>query len=153
LTGLSFGGSNFFGAEIFASQGAILLGTGLQDVYQGISGPSSFGSGGFFVPSSSSGSLVGISRIFSNGEVNVPLGYSSNTFLSSSSTYNNATFISLGVTPGAYKWTWGTGANQNFTFQIGPAHVPDEGSSLTLLSIVVLCWLGFDLGRRRLIKA
>jgi hypothetical protein len=39
-------------------------------------------------------------------------------------TYSGATLATLGVTPGTYKWTWGTGANQNFTLQIkipGPA--------------------------------
>ena len=35
-------------------------------------------------------------------------------------TFNNATFSSLGVTPGTYEWTWGTGLpNQNFTLIIG----------------------------------
>jgi hypothetical protein len=35
--------------------------------------------------------------------------------LSDTSTYDNATFASLGVTPGTYEWIWGAGVNQNFT--------------------------------------
>jgi hypothetical protein len=53
-------------------------------------------------------------------------------------TFNNATLTTLGVTPGTYVWTWGTGANQNFTLQIGPAGVPDTGSTLSLLSLASL---------------
>jgi len=30
----------------------------------------------------------------------------------------------LGVTPGTYEWTWGTGADQNFTFEIGTTPIP-----------------------------
>jgi hypothetical protein len=77
----------------------------------------------------------------------VPQGYISNSPLSDGATWDKATFNSLGVTPGTYKWSWGKGANQNFTLI-----VPDQGSSLTLLSIVLLCWLGFDLARRRVMK-
>jgi hypothetical protein len=51
-------------------------------------------------------------------------------------TFNNATFASLGVTPGAYIWTWGIGANQNFTLQIGPATVPDSPVGLPLIAVV-----------------
>ena len=54
----------------------------------------------------------------------VPRGYVSGTFLSNSATWSGKTFATLGVTPGTYVWTWGTGANQNFTLQIktpGPA--------------------------------
>jgi len=48
----------------------------------------------------------------------VPHGYVSGATLSDSMTFNNATFASLGVTPGTYVWTWGTGLeNQNFTFR------------------------------------
>ena len=43
------------------------------------------------------------------------------TFLSNSATYRGKTFATLGVTPGTYVWTWGTGANQNFTLKILPA--------------------------------
>jgi hypothetical protein len=57
-------------------------------------------------------------------------------------TFNNATFASLGVTPGAYVWTWGTGlANQNFTLQIGSVGipgVPDGGSTVSLLAFGLL---------------
>jgi hypothetical protein len=31
------------------------------------------------------------------------------------------------VTPGLYKWTWGSGANQNFTLEIGTA-VPEPST-------------------------
>jgi FG-GAP-like repeat len=51
-------------------------------------------------------------------------GYVSGTALSGSLTYGGASLATLGVTPGTYVWTWGTGANQNFTLQIktpGPA--------------------------------
>jgi len=48
----------------------------------------------------------------------------------SSATWNNATFTSLGVTPGTCVWSWGDGANQRFTLRIG---VPDGGSTVSLL--------------------
>jgi len=68
----------------------------------------------------------------------VPQGYVSDTPLSSGATWNNATFASLGVTPGTYVWTWGTGLpNQNFTLIIGGAGVPDGGSTLSLLGFAL----------------
>ena len=46
--------------------------------------------------------------------------------LSDSMTFDNATFASLGVTPGTYVWSWGTGLpHQNFTLIIGSG-VPDD---------------------------
>jgi hypothetical protein len=52
---------------------------------------------------------------------------------------NNETFASLGVTPGTYVWSWGTGLpNQNFTLIIGGAGVPDGGSTLSLLGFALL---------------
>jgi hypothetical protein len=72
----------------------------------------------------------------------VPQGYASGAGLSDSMTFNNATFASLGVTPGTYVWTWGTGLeNQNFTLQIGSVGVPgvpDGGSTVSLLGFALL---------------
>ena len=68
----------------------------------------------------------------------MPHGYISNSALSSSATWTGATFASLGVTPGTFIWTWGTGANQNFTLIIGGAGVPDGGSTVSLLGCALL---------------
>jgi putative SOS response-associated peptidase YedK len=49
-------------------------------------------------------------------------GYASDDALGTSTdTWDNATFASLGVTPGTYVWTWGTDADQSFT---RPHHCP-----------------------------
>ena len=77
--------------------------------------------------------------VFGSRVLFVPSGYLSGNPLSGTSTYNNATFASLGVTPGTYVWSWGTGLpNQNFTLQIGPAGVPDGGSTVSLLGCALL---------------
>jgi len=107
------------------------------DGYTGFTGPTSFGSGDVFFASSGSGDLVGI--FGSAGEIIVPLGYVSGAALSDSMTFDNATFASLGLTPGTYVWSWGTGLpNQNFTLVIGGAGVPDGGSTVSLLGFGLL---------------
>jgi hypothetical protein len=82
-------------------------------------------------PVAGSGDIVGIWG--SQAAVAVPLGYVSGSALSDMATYAGQTFSTLGVTPGTYEWTWGTGANQNFTLQIGPATAVPEPSALLLL--------------------
>ena len=106
----------------------------------------SFGSGGFFAPNTGSGDFVGIAD--SVGSLGVPTNYVSGAALMSSSTWNSATFASLGVIPGTYTWTWGTGLpNQNFTLIIGGAGVPDGGSTVSLLGFA---FLGLVALRRKL---
>ena len=69
----------------------------------------------------------------------MPPGYLSGAALSDSMTFNNATFASLGVTPGTYLWSWGTGLpNQNFTLIIGGVGAPDGGSTVSLLGFALL---------------
>jgi hypothetical protein len=141
LTGLTKASTPFGGPSAIAADiGFILMGApsgGISDGYFGFTGPTSFGSGDVFLPNTGSGDLVGINGFL--GFLFVPEGYVSNAALSDSMTFNNATFASLGVTPGTYVWTWGTGlANQNLTLIIGAAGVPDGGSTVSLLGFASL---------------
>jgi len=138
LTGLTFAGSTTtVGSEIrpWNNPFGILTGPATAtsaDLYNAgnWSGPVAFGCCSGRLASSGSGDLVGVfggvhylGRFFEPA-VYVPAGYVSGTALSDSATYNNATFATLGVTPGTYVWTWGPGANQNFTLLIIPSSNP-----------------------------
>jgi hypothetical protein len=116
---------------------------GLLPSYTGFTGPTSFGSSGFlFLADVSSGNSVAISGLMEI--LVVPVGYVSGNPLTNSMTFFNLTLADLGVTPGTYVWTWGTGLeNQNFTLQIGslglpPPGVPDGGSTVSLLGCAFL---------------
>ena len=150
LTGLTLEttGQDFV-ALMQASTGLIET-AGNGDVYGGFTGPTSFGNGGSFAPNTSSGDFAGIDG--AGGNLGVPAGYVSNTALSDSMTFNSATFASLGVTPGTYVWTWGTGLpNQNFKLVIGSVGgpgVPDGGWTVSLLGCALV---GLAALRRKLL--
>jgi hypothetical protein len=118
LTGLSFISDGVDDPGIDAGLGVIATGpfATRADTYQGFTGPTSFGSGSPFSPSTASGDFVEMSGV--GQQLFVPHHYVSDTPLSDSMTFNNATLATLGVTPGTYVWIWGTGANQNFTLVI-----------------------------------
>jgi VPDSG-CTERM motif len=154
LTGLTFFGSGVgLTPGISADFGIISRGRGgafvKTDSYFGFHGPRSFGSGGLFRPDTSSGDPFAFEAPipFFQGAITVPQGYVSNTPLSDSMTFNNATFASLGVTPGTYVWRWGEGANQNFTLIIGGVGVPDGGTTVSLFGFALL---GLAAARRKL---
>jgi PEP-CTERM motif len=118
------------------------------DVYTGISsGPASFGSGVETPASDGTGDLAGLKGGFGSF-LAVAAGYVSGSPLSDSSTYDSQTFSSLGVTPGVYKWTWGSGANQSFTLDI--VAVPEPSTwAMMLLGFAGLGLMGLQSARRR----
>ena len=135
LTGLNFLSSSAAFPNLLPAGALIVTGPttfSAVDVYLGLTGPTSFGSGFTTFANSGSGDTVGVLSFL----LLVPQGYVSGTALSDSATYNNATFASLGLTPGTYVWTWGDGANQRFTLRIGA--VPDGGSTVSLLGCALL---------------
>jgi len=103
------------------------------DSYSDISGPAGFGSGGGSGASSGSGDIVALSGFFS--VIAVPHGYVSGAALSDTSTFTGKTLANLGVTPGTYVWTWGSGDNaDSFTLHIisPDVAVPEPASALLL---------------------
>jgi hypothetical protein len=150
LTDLSLsGGTAALSAEIIPLAGVALTGpttvTGLRD-WIGISGPMIFGSGLRTFASSGSGDLVGISARFCHC-IFLPFGYVSGHALSDTSTYDNATFASLGMTPGTHEWTWGTGAHaDSFTLN---AVIPEPSTwALMALGFAGLGFAGWRSRRR-----
>ena len=84
--------------------------------------------------SSESGDALGINVIL-NGTTPVlvvPIGYTSGTPLSATDTFDGTTIAGMGLTPGIYNDTWGTGAGQVFTIIVAP-----EPSTLLLGGIDV----------------
>jgi MYXO-CTERM domain-containing protein len=149
LADLSADSTGFASAEIDPAfpTGSIITGPASSTAaafYTGYSGPMSFGSGRTTTANSGDGDLVGILvsiDIFGglDADLAVPQSYVSGNPLSDTSTYDNATFASLGVTPGTYVWTWGAGAHaDSFTLQIGPAAVSVLGVGLAGLALAGL---------------
>jgi VPDSG-CTERM motif len=157
LTGLPDPATAFAQSFINPFIGNIVTGssnapTGACDAYEAaITGPSSFGRGSPTSASSGTGDIAGM--LFFGGRDSlllVPEGYVSGAALLDSAIYNNTTLVSLFVTPGTYVWTWGDGANQRFTLQVGSVgvpRVPDRGSTVSLLGCALLGLAGL---RRKL---
>lgn len=139
LAGLSLYGTGLLRAGLlpmgYLSQPAFGIGSTSYESttdYTGFSGPVTYGSGGFTAASSGGGDKI----VFQAGTLDVPAGYVSGTHLSDTSTYAGATFASLGVTPGTYVWTWGSGRDaDSFTLNITDHVVATpEPASLALLT-------------------
>jgi hypothetical protein len=143
LTDLNSVGPSFNNGVIIPNSGIIITGPPpavSQPVYSGVTGPTSFGSGGQTIASSGSGDKVGVGG--SVDVLSVPSGYVSGDHLSDTMTFDNATFASLGVTPGTYKWTWGSGANaDSFTLD---AVIPEPSTwALMALGFAGLGFVGY----------
>ena len=141
---------------IAASGGAIIVGatTPTDDTYySGVAGPITFGAGGEFLADSGSGGIVGLGTFdeASGGVVAVPQDYVSGTPLgTSAATFTNATISGLGLTPGAYVWTWGDGATADtFTLDIASVGVAAATPEPATWAMMVLGLAGLALLRTR----
>jgi len=80
----------------------------------------------------------------------VPDAFVSDGPLSDTATYLSQTFKSLGVTPGTFETTWGSGANQNFTLVIGTAAIPEPSTwAMVLTDFAGLGFMGYQSAGRR----
>jgi hypothetical protein len=118
------------------------------------SGPTRIGPGVNHGASTGSGDWVGI--WFYTAGVLVPAGYVSGQSLSGTGTYSSTTIAALGMTPGTYTWTWGSGGNADslvLTIE-SPAPTAQAVPSLSewaqfLLGLMVISMLGWHFHRER----
>ena len=114
------------------------------------SGPNGIGAGVNHGAQTGAGGWVGI--WFGRGAVLVPTVYVSGQSLSGTGTYSSTTIAALGMTPGTYTWTWGTGGStDSFVLTIeSPAAVPtlSEWAQL-MLALMVMTVIGWHFHRER----
>src|ERR1700722_17206689 len=117
------------------------------DIYEGaLSGPANWGPGSTTFTKMSSGDLVAL--VPSGAEIIVPDDYASGAPLWETSTYLNPSFISLGLTPGAYVYSWGTGGHADtFTVNVVAGSVPEP--STWAMMVVGFVGLGYAAFRRK----
>jgi hypothetical protein len=116
-------------------------------VYEGLSGPTSFGSGGFTAASSTSGATVGI--VGSNGGLILPYSYSpGGSLLPSTTTWDHATIAGLGLKDGTYVWTWGSGADAD-SFTVDVSGAPEASTwAMMALGFAALGFAGYRASRK-----
>jgi hypothetical protein len=150
LTDLTLTGGIFTKLFIAPSEPSFVSGTkGDQgDIYDGaLSGPANWGPGATTFANSSSGDLVGL--VPSGAEIIVPDDYVFGDPLSETSTYVGASFASLGLKPGSYVYSWGTGDHADtFTLNVVAGSVPEP--STWAMMLVGLAGLGYAAVRRKL---
>jgi hypothetical protein len=122
--------------ELIPSLALLILGAPpdqAADVYIGLAtAPAQFGIGGASLPADA-GAFGPLGA--SANAILVPDGYLSNTNVAATSTWTGETFASLGMTPGTYVWTWGSGSTaDSLTLNI----VPEPDTALLLATGLVL---------------
>ena len=150
LSGLTFAGTGSAGTGIIPAESVIGVGPtqSVADYYSGVVGPTSFGVGGSTVSSATTGDFAGLDA--DSAYLAVPLGFVSGSSLSGSDTFVNATFASLGLTPGSYTYEWSPPNVTDDSFVINiPATAVPEPATLALLAAPLAAFLFAKVRRRR----
>jgi hypothetical protein len=133
-------------ASVIAAGSGNALGPDVNAFHGAITAPPNFGPGGMTL-GESFGDPIFVSKL----EIGVPVNYVFGDPLSDFLFYEGDSFQSLGVTPGTYVWSWGSGAHADtFTLDvlsIGSPAVPEP--STWAMMLIGLVGLGHAAHRRR----
>jgi hypothetical protein len=141
------GAATSSGSSIVADPPGVIVGGTNQvnvDVYGGFSltAPSNFGnlSSGLFADSGANDRFgTGTAQILTSRVplIIVPEAYTSGADVTGSAIFTETSFATMGITPGIYTWTWGTGIEfDSLTLHI----IPEPGTLMLLLVAGGLLW-------------
>jgi hypothetical protein len=140
LTGLTLIQPFSAAAQIAADTAALLEGPTSAtsfNIYSHATGPGvPFGTGVQTFATLGSGDVFGVDGV-GGPIISLPSNYTSGTSLSATDTYSGKTIASLGLTPGTYNYTWGTGGSDHTLTVNIIAPVP-EPASLAIWSLGAL---------------
>ncbi len=106
-----------------------------NDTYNGVfSTPGAFGTGGLSLGTSGTGGPLG----FVSGRLFVPDGFTGGS-ISATSIFSGQSFSTLGISPGTYTWSWGSGMNADSMMM----NVVPEPSAFLFLAVVGLLYCSF----------
>ena len=150
LPDLGLQGETFVDVGQVAGHGPfVLTGVGpagaVVDEYAPFSGPDSFGESIATQADSESGDAVGFAFL---DDLIVPLDYISERPLNSTATWLNATFATLGLTPGTYVYSWGTGVHAD-TFTIDIPASPPAAPEPSTWAMMLIGFAGLGYASRR----
>ena len=77
--------------------------------------------------------------------IEVPDGYVSGDLLAGTATFSGHTFVTLGLTPGTYVWSWGSvadGNNDSLVLNIGAVSVPESGQTILCMILGITAIVG-----------
>jgi hypothetical protein len=141
ITGVPIYGNGYGTPFLIPNTAAVGVGSTSSlhyEEFQGLSGPTSFGSGGIFSPSSGSGDVIALNGAYHL--IAVPWLYVSGTSISGTDAYDNQTLSSLGLTSGTYTYTF---SDNTITVQISSAAVPEPSTAIVaVLGAVALLTYG-----------
>ncbi|MAS94017.1 MAG: hypothetical protein CMO55_12550 [Verrucomicrobiales bacterium] len=87
--------------------------------------PGTFGTGAPTTATSGTGSVFGLSLGVNPKLIQVPDDYTSGSPIIATARFDGATIASLGMTPGTYVWSWGSGGTaESITMYIGQSPPP-----------------------------
>lgn len=123
------------------SSGQFCTGAGSAVRHAGLTGPASFGPGGVL---QGTGTSTGddVYMVGALGELYLPVGYVSGTVLSGTSQFPGTSLAAMGVAPGTYTWTFGSGATaDSVVFVVGGPAVSTTVPTLSEAALVALAAL------------
>ncbi len=134
-------GSTGFSSGVIPNWGFVSNG-GAAIEFAFVSGPTGFGPGSSQVfATSSTGDVFGVFAF--SGRIAVPVGYTSGAPISGAATLANTTVTTLGLTPGTYTYTWGSGGNADSLSVVIAA--PNAAPTASSVSISGAAQLGAQL--------